>query len=466
MARREIGERDRGWLVGELSAWVAQGVIGEEQSARILDLYQTSEEMGRHRADRGIRILSALAALLVGLAMLLLVGFNWDALPDPIKLVAIFATIAATHALGLVFRYGLRLPGASEIVFFLGCLFFGAGIWLVAQVFNLSSNNYDGLWWWAMGTLPFAFLLDGALLHALLVALLGMYLGFSIFGGLMTRIFYGPSWRILGNAYASVPLIAVAGLLWAYRKKSPRVVGLYLPLIGWWLVLQPFAWGLEDNPVYLIGLVGCLLLILAECHREGSPMAMPYRFLGAILVAGVLVPLSVPSFHRGVELAHFSTPLIVAMTAVLVASVLAIVISAEARRRSSTPGESRSLGRLLFVDDRRTLPPALLAVATGAVAFWEILVQEPVIPVILANAAMLTLALWLIMLGLRQDRGRPFIAGVLYFLLWAILRYIDLFGDTGMLGAALLFFLCGAALFGMARFWQHRQSRAFRHADA
>jgi hypothetical protein len=77
---------------------------------------------------------------------------------------------------------------------------------------------------------------------------------------------------------------------------------------------------------------------------------------------------------------------------------------------------------------------------------------------ILANMAMVASALWLIRLGLRQDRGVPFAAGVIYFLTWAVHRYVDLFGDFGgMLGAALMFFLCGATLFGVAMYWRRRK---------
>jgi hypothetical protein len=82
--------------------------------------------------------------------------------------------------------------------------------------------------------------------------------------------------------------------------------------------------------------------------------------------------------------------------------------------------------------------------------------------VILANVGMVGMALWLMRVGLAEDRGRPFIFGVLYFLLWAILRYIDLFaGMGGMLGAALMFLLVGAALFGLGMFWRKR--KAVRH---
>ena len=80
------------------------------------------------------------------------------------------------------------------------------------------------------------------------------------------------------------------------------------------------------------------------------------------------------------------------------------------------------------------------------------------LPTVLVNVAMVAAAFWLMQLGLQEDRGRPFGAGVLYFLLWAVLRYVDLFGDFGgMLGAAMMFFMCGGALFGVARYWQGRK---------
>jgi hypothetical protein len=71
---------------------------------------------------------------------------------------------------------------------------------------------------------------------------------------------------------------------------------------------------------------------------------------------------------------------------------------------------------------------------------------------------MVGFALWLMRVGLREERGQLFAAGIIYFLLWTIFRYIDLFGQYGgILGAALMFFLCGGALFGVARFWGRRK---------
>jgi hypothetical protein len=74
---------------------------------------------------------------------------------------------------------------------------------------------------------------------------------------------------------------------------------------------------------------------------------------------------------------------------------------------------------------------------------------------------MVALAFWRMRFGLREDRGRDFSLGVAYFLLWLVLRYVDLFGQYGgMLGAALVFFLCGLALAGVAWFWGQRREVA------
>ena len=71
---------------------------------------------------------------------------------------------------------------------------------------------------------------------------------------------------------------------------------------------------------------------------------------------------------------------------------------------------------------------------------------------------MIVFGIWLMRVGLREDRRLPFFSGILYFLMWAVLRYADLFGERGgMIGAALMFFFCAASLFGIALFWNRRK---------
>ena len=100
----------------------------------------------------------ALAAILVGLGVLLLIGYNWEEMPPPLKVTAIFGALIGTHATAFGLRYRLGWRRVSEVVFFMGCLFYGAAIWLLAQIFHIESSNYDAIWWWAIGVLPFALL--------------------------------------------------------------------------------------------------------------------------------------------------------------------------------------------------------------------------------------------------------------------------------------------------------------------
>jgi hypothetical protein len=304
-----------------------------------------------------------------------------------------------------------------------------------------------------VGVLPFALALDTLLLHALFVALLAIWAGYEVFG--FAAI--GP-WRfgVPGGAYSLIPL-AAPGIWWAYRRSSAQALALYVPLIAWWVILQPIAWRLEANLVYFIGAMGGLLLLAAEAHREGSAMALPYRVYGAGLFAGALIPLSYYAFNdRNIRGAAF--PGFYEVGAILALAVMMLATVAVVRRRAQAEPVPVSLSEELWeIAHRQWLPCSLITLMAGLGA-WTALGYAALLPTVAANAAMVILALWLMRVGLTQDQGKAFSAGVLYFLLWTVLRYIDLFGEFGgMIGAALMFFLCGATLFGVALFWRHRK---------
>lgn len=468
MPKRSITAPQRDWLHDQLDAWRADAIITEAQSGQILDQYETVSESADRQRSRGVFTLMAVSGLLVALAVLLLIGYNWEAMPAAVKLVIIFGTILGTYALGFYLRYTLKKHLGSELVFFLGCMFYGAGIFLIAQIFNLNAHYPDGVWWWAVGVLPFALCLDTLLLHALLVALLAIWAGMEILNFNHLGGWFFGRWVYFPNGAYSLLLMAIPGMIWAYRKRSPMTVALYAPLLAWWVILQPFAWRLETNPAYFVGAVGALFLILSESHRSGSPFAMTYRFYGILLAGGALVPLSFYAFNKEVFRDGPSTAGLIQTLAIVVLSLLTIGITWLIRRRAG--GEPLSfVAQLKELIHRQWLPVALLLLMV-ALALWESISrvsgskdQAAIVPTVLANLAMLVCGLWLIAMGLREDRGPPFAAGVFYFLLWAVLRYVDLIGDYGgMLGAALMFFLCGAALFGVALFWRKRKGA--RHA--
>jgi uncharacterized membrane protein len=454
MSKRAITQKQRAWLLNELSLWRRDAIVSEQQAQRIADLYEGASELADKGRSRAVFSLMSAAALLVGLAVLLLIGHNWEQLSRGVKLAMVLGTIALTHAAGFFLRYQRNARALSENVFFLGCLFYGAGIWLIAQVFHLNAHYPDGVWWWALGVLPFALCLETRLLHALFVALLAIWAGVEVLNFNTLGAWFFWRWDGIPNGAYTLPLLALPGMVWAYRKQSLPTLSLYVPLLAWWASLQIFAWRLDSNPIYFIGGIGALLLVIAECHRAGNRLAIPYRYYGSLLVGGALVPLSFYDLNRELAVdwtATVTPPLLLAIAAVTVV----LLTGRTAARRDGRDADLR----------RQAIPLGLVLLMTLLPLMAESLhrmsgdLRTSTLPTtVLVNLAMVAGAFWLMQVGLREDRGRPFSAGVLYFLLWVVLRYVDLFGDLGgMVGAATMFFACGAALFAVGRYWQGRK---------
>lgn len=479
MAKRLLSAKHRDWLHNELPAWQAAGVISSEQSAQILGLYESAAESTARRASRAVFTLMSLATLLAGIAALLAVGFNWAALSATAKLSLVFGGMLAAYGVGFWMRYRRRFKRASELAFLLGCLLYGVGIWQLAQIFHVQSHYPDGIWLWALGTLPIAMCLDSPLVHVLYAALLALWVGtealdYGRFGYWLLGI---RRWDVPPHAAYSLPLLALPGLLWAYRKQSPLAASLYALVLAWWVVLQPVVWGHSPIVVYAIGTAAGLLLLASQAHQPRSPMAVPYRLYGVLIAAGVLLPLSSASFHY--ELLHAVRP----ESALPAAAILTVIALATTLLvswvRSIVDPQWSSAGESLRAGLRRQwLPVSLIGLMIGLCLWgWAcgapgpryvnymqrsalLLTPDVLAPTLACNAAILVLCVWLLRLGVSDDRGRPFAAGVLLFLIWSVVHYVDLFGaGGGLLGAAAMFLACGAILFIVARFWRSRLTK-------
>lgn len=458
MTKQSLSDRQRKWLFSQIDDWKSKGLLSEDQVARVLDLYESPGDLLERHRSKAIFTLMGIAALLVGLGALLLVGYNWEKMPQILKLAIILGAIIGTHATAFYLRFVRHSLLLSEVVFFLGCFLYGIGIFLVAQIFNYNSHYPDGVWWWAVGVLPFAICLDTVLLHAAFVALVAIWCGMEVLDFPTMGAWFFGRWQYIPNGAYSALLLAVPGFLWAYRNKSIAALYLYVPLVAWWLILQPFAWQTSEGSHYFVGGVGSLLLVIAEMHPSGSRYAIPYRLYGTLVTAGVLVLTSFYGFNEEFSAyTHYFQTLFQAIFLLLLA-IGTISVFALTQRRVSGFGPSQNE---LFQEIRRRqiIPIGLLTLMIALMA-WHSLKGGPWLPTILCNIAMVSIAFWLMSVGLREDRGRPFAGGVLYFLIWSVCRYIDLFGDfAGMLGAALMFFICGVALFGFALFWRDRKRR-------
>ena len=470
MARAKLTAAQQQWLDHELSLWQAEQVVSTEQADLIRGRYDSSDDIDDRKRSMAVQALFAMASFLFGLAVLLLIGFNWEELSRTVKLVVVLAVVTSTHLIAFRLRSGGRYLALSETVSFLGCLFYGAGIWLVAQAFHLEAHYPDGVWWWAMGVLPFALCLDSLLLHLLFVSLLAMWGGMEVFGFWNLSPWWLPGWWQIPNGAYSLPLLAAPGLAWAYQKKSPMGVALYVALFTWWIVLQAFALHLGSRSLFWIGNVGAILILFAEAHRPRDPRGVPYRFWGVLLVSGILLALGSQQFWRGMALSgdvwsndyHMR-----AMFTEVIANLILLAISAGLLFVFRGVGAFDLRGEASEIDSLRRRWFAIILVGSlMLMSVWSLAISDStaasMLPILVGNVVTLGMALYLVKVGEQEERTRPFAAGVLMFLMWALVRYIDLFGESGgLLGAALVFALCGGGLVIVGNFWS-RKRRALR----
>src|SRR5207244_3756627 len=93
MTRSTIPDSQRRWLLGEVARWQGEGLIAPDQADRIRQQYETDAEAGTRQRSLFVFALQGMAAFLFGLAVLLLIGFNWADMPRIAKLVTILAVV-------------------------------------------------------------------------------------------------------------------------------------------------------------------------------------------------------------------------------------------------------------------------------------------------------------------------------------------------------------------------------------
>lgn len=146
MPRLRISDKQRSWLMAQIAQWRGQEILTQEQASLIIDSYESALESSDRKRTMALRTVMDIAALLLGLGVLSLVGYNWERMSATWKLLVIFGAILATYASAFYVRISKKLELLSEVLFLIGSLFYGIGIFLIAQIFHLNAHYPDGVW--------------------------------------------------------------------------------------------------------------------------------------------------------------------------------------------------------------------------------------------------------------------------------------------------------------------------------
>jgi len=169
-------------LKQEAERWQTEGIIASGQKERILERYRRAEEIeAKAGSNKLITTISILGAVLVGVGFILFIASNWSEITRAGKLGIIFGALLVSYISGFYLRYeSEKYPKIGAALILLGTIIFGAGIFLIAQIYNITVHYPNGPLMWGLAILPLAYLLRFKSVLTLALLVLCVWLGMEL----------------------------------------------------------------------------------------------------------------------------------------------------------------------------------------------------------------------------------------------------------------------------------------------
>jgi len=199
--KRQISKSNYSLVSSELNHFESTGLITGEQKTGILESYDVKGGLNF------IRVVVTIGALLVGLGILSFIASNWDGISHLVKLLIIFGVFCGVNVAG--YMLSENNPKTGRSIIYLGTLVYGAGIFLIGQMYNFGGDFPTAFLLWSLGVLPMAFLLKDQYL--------------MLFANVLFMVYLFGSYDI-GFPYAGWVGVPVAYLAYNYFEKSRRLL--------------------------------------------------------------------------------------------------------------------------------------------------------------------------------------------------------------------------------------------------
>lgn len=168
MDKRNINSGKFKFIENELTIFQNDGIITKEQKEIMLSNYTVGSEINF------VRILLAIGSVLIGLGILTFIASNWQGFTKSIKFIIIIFLFITSN----IISYSVydSYPKTSKSFLYLSTLIYGAGIFLVAQMFNFSSYFSTSILLWFLGVIPYGILFKDHILFSFSQVLIFIYI--------------------------------------------------------------------------------------------------------------------------------------------------------------------------------------------------------------------------------------------------------------------------------------------------
>lgn len=245
------------WLITEIDRWQAEGIVSPEQAGVLRKRYAAEIS----NTPWALLVFASAGSIVIGLGVILLFAYNWEDIPKFGKLALILIAVVGAHAGGIhLHRCAGWRQKLGEAFCLLGTMFYGAGIWLIAQIYHIDEHYPNGFLLWSIGALLLAWILQ-SIPHALLATVL-----LTIWGNCETFDFQQ-------STFPAVALLAAIIVPLAWRERSAlllatAVAGIQVLVWGNLISLGNVPWTFSTM-LAMAGLTLGLARLLPAC-RDGT----------------------------------------------------------------------------------------------------------------------------------------------------------------------------------------------------
>ena len=140
----DIRKKEMEFLSGEVNSWLEEGIITQEQSDKILSLYDVKRS--------NLRVILFIAGgILLGLGLVSFIAAHWHEIPKTLR-VCIISGAYLTSLTAYAYM-GMSDTRTGRAFLLLASVIFGAGIFLITRMYNykLAWHSLNG--WWLVAIL-------------------------------------------------------------------------------------------------------------------------------------------------------------------------------------------------------------------------------------------------------------------------------------------------------------------------
>ncbi len=418
------------WLQDQIAAWSDEGLIDATLAETLRARYPT----GAQDIPWARIIVSSVGAVVFGLGIILFFAYNWADMGKFVKLGLVLAAVTGAHGAGF-YLSGTANPkrGLVESLHVLGTMLFGAGIWLVAQIYHIDEHYPNAFLVWGLGAAALAWAMPSIAQGLMAVLLVFLWACFEMFD------FSSPN-----HAAPWMVLLGIVPLAWLQRSR----VLLFFALLAF-IALYGFGAGKVEGDLVLAAVFYCACLYIAAgrlATRSRFPESAPlFGFIGYGVYLVLLYALTFDDVAEEMmrldvegpqEWAYVLTPLAAAACAWVVLLATGAWQRADAIRRWET-------GLVIF------------AMVLVTVMHLGMLWPHAMATALAFNFIFLGHCITLIVRGTGRLNWKQVSFGCVLFTALAFARFVDLFDS--LLMRSLFFLALGAGLFLIGNFYSRRK---------